>query len=241
VGLQSQGLASIVFVLLTAAGCASVGANDVRAPDPALARCEPELAARLRFLEPRLASHARYARSWWWVWNGVYGGGIAYGSALAATGDGRGERANEAVNAVKSAIGLTRNLLAPPAAREGVEGLEAIDPSHPGACAERLARAEQQLARAAQEAREERRAWLPHLSNLALNLAGALVVAEGFDEGSGWSSGLLGIVVGEIRLWSHPWQAESTLEEYRKRFSTNAGRSGWRTEKRAGREVLVLE
>jgi hypothetical protein len=105
-----------------------------------------------------------------------------------------------------------------------------------------LARAEAQLERAVHDAHAERRSWLPHLGNLALNLAGALVVAEGFDEGSGWGSGALGFVVGEIRIWTYPWQAESTLEEYRERFAPNlAQQPAWRTEQRNGREVLVLE
>lgn len=189
----------------------------MRMPDPALLRCEAHVASRLRFLEPRLDSHARYARRWWWAWNGVFGGGIVFGAASAASADGRGERANQGVDAVKSVIGLAQNVLAPPVAREGVEALRALDPSRPGACAERLARAEDLLARAAQDARG-RRGWRPHLANLALNLAGAVIVAEGFDEGTGWSSGLIGLVVGEIEIWSRPWQAEATLEEYERRF-----------------------
>jgi hypothetical protein len=244
VGPHPLGLAAIPALVLGLAGCAGVGpigAHDRPAPDPALSRCEPELAARLRFLEPELASNAQYARRWWWAWNGVYAGGIVYGSARAATRNGRGDRANEGVNAVKSAIGLSRNLIWPAPALEGAEDLRSIDPSLPGACAERLARAEERLKRAAEDSREERRTWLPHLANLALNLAGALVVAEGFDEGTGYSSGVLGILMGELHIWTHPWQAESTLEEYRERFRSNAGRPAWRTEEIAGREVLILE
>lgn len=210
-------LLALLFALLGATGCATHRASPLRMPDPALDRCEAPVTARLRFLERRLDAHARYARRWWWAWNGVFGGGLAFAAASAATEDGRGARANQAVDAVKSAIGLTQNLVDPPPAREGVEALRAIDPSRPGACAERLARAEDLLARAVHDARR-RRTWRPHLVNLALNLAGALIVAEGFHEGTGYSSGALGIVVGEIEIWSRPWQAEATLEEYERRF-----------------------
>jgi hypothetical protein len=43
-------------------------------------------------------------------------------------------------------------------------------------------------------------------------------VAEGFHEGSGWSSGALGLVVGEIEIWTYPARAEKILEEYRRRY-----------------------
>lgn len=240
---RSFGVLALALAVL-ASGCATLGEErGPIAPDPALARCDGESAARLRFLEPRLAAQARYAGRWWWIWNGVYVGGIGYGAAAAGFGDERGERASDAVDAVKSAIGLGRNLLAPPVAREGVEALRAMDPSRPGACAERLAAAEDLLRRAAHQARQERRSWRAHLGNLALNLAGAIVVAEGFDEGSGWSSGALGFVVGEIRIWTYPWQAERALEDYQRRFPRAIGAAAprWRIESRGERERLVLD
>jgi hypothetical protein len=210
--------AAIAACGLALSGCAALGGGPLPPPDPAIAQCAPPLAARLRFLESHLAEHARYARRWWNAWNGVYVGGIVVSGALAGIEDGRGERADQAVDAAKSVIGLTHNLIDPPTAREGVEPLRAIDTDSPAGCERRLAFAEELLRRHAEDARHERRRWLPHLGNLALNLAGALIVAEGFDEGSGWSSGAIGFVVGEIRIWTYPHQAERTLEEYERRF-----------------------
>lgn len=140
------------------------------------------------------------------------------GGALAGFEDERGERADHAVSAAKSAIGLSRNLLAPPTAKEGVEPLRAIETTSPLGCERRLALAEELLRRHVEDARDERRSWRPHLANLALNLVGALIVAEGYDEGSGWGSGALGFVVGEVRIWTYPAQAQDTLEEYERRF-----------------------
>lgn len=239
---RSLAACSLALAVL-GSGCATLrGEGEPIPPDPALARCDAESAARLRFLEPRLAAQARYAGRWWWTWNAVYVGGIGYGAAAAGFGDERGERADHAVDAVKSAIGLGRNLLVPPVAREGVEALQTLDPRKPGGCAERLAVAEDLLQRAARQAHRERRSWRAHLGNLALNLAGAIVVAEGFDEGSGWGSGALGFVVGEIRIWTYPWQAERALSEYERRFPRAAGaRPRWRTESRGERQMLVLD
>lgn len=233
----------VLALALLGSGCATLrGEGEPIAPDPALASCDAESAARLRFLEPRLAAQARYAGRWWWTWNAVYVGGMGYGAAAAGFGDERGERANDTVNAVKSAIGLGRNLLAPPVAREGVEALQAMDPRRDGGCAERLAAAEDLLHRAARQAHEERRSWRVHLGNLALNLAGAIIVAEGFDEGSGWASGALGIVIGEIRIWTFPWKAQRTLTEYERRFPRPVGAAPrWRMERRGEREILVLD
>jgi hypothetical protein len=203
---------------LAASGCASLGGGPLPAIDPALARCDPAIAARLRFLEPRLADHARYARRWWMAWNGVYAGGIVFSGTMAGIEDGRGERADGVVSVAKSAIGLSENLLAPPTAKTGVEPLRAIATASPRGCERRLALAEELLRRHVADARKQRHSLGPHLENLALNLAGALIVAEGYDEGSGWSSGALGLVVGEIHIWTYPAQAEDTLKEYERRF-----------------------
>lgn len=241
-----MGYALLLALLLLAplgSGCASLGPDQrLPAPDPKLARCDADTASRLQFLESRLESHARYARRWWWAWNGVFGAGIVYGGAVAALEDGRGERADQAVNVVQSAIGLGENLLAPPVVRAGAGALRAIDTGRSGGCAERLAAAEDLLRAAARDAHRQRRGWASHLGNLALNLIGAVVVAEGFHEGSGWGSGAVGIVVGEIRIWTYPWQAERTLEEYEGRFPrTASGKPRWRSERQGERWLLVLE
>jgi hypothetical protein len=144
-------------------------------------------------------------------------------SVQAGFEDDGGERADQVVNAVKSGIGLTRNLVAPPVIRKAPQDLAAIDPAAPDGCARRLARAEEILVRAAEQAQRERRAWLPHLGNLALNLVGAVIVAEGFDEGSGWSSGAIGLAVGEVRIWSYPWHAQETKRDYEQRFPPSLG------------------
>jgi hypothetical protein len=103
-------------------------------------------------------------------------------------------------------------------AKDETLALRRVDHAAPGGCERRVALAEGLLERAAEQARRERRAWLPHLSNLALNLVGAWIVAESFHEGSGWSSGALGLVIGEIRIWTYPSRAERILAEYRRRF-----------------------
>jgi hypothetical protein len=237
-------LAILSAAALAALAAASpVGAKE-RPTDPALERCAGDTGERLRFLERRLDAHRGYADAWWKAWSGVYVGGIVVGGASAGMADDRGERADQIVTAVKAGIGLTRNLLSPPPAREGARELEGIDTSTAAGCAQRLARAQEILQESAAAARRERRSWIPHLANLGLNLAGAVIVAEGFDESSGWTSGAVGFAVGEGRIWSYPWQAGSVLEEYERRFPRSGipqePATSWQLESWGGGARFVL-
>jgi hypothetical protein len=224
-------------------GCATFdeGARLPR-PDGALAACEGRVAARLQYLEPRLAAHASYAQRWWWLWNGVNAGGIVYGATMAGTADDGGERALEVVDATKAAVGLAENLVDPPVLREGMDRVSAIEVASTSGCVARLHAAEELLYAAAEEAQDERRGWVNHIGNLALNLIGAVVVAEGFDESSGWGSGALGLVVGEIQIWSYPWHAEHTVREYERLFPRDElSAPRWRVEEKAGDTVMILD
>lgn len=203
--------------LLVMGASAPVQAGETRT-DPAIERCTGDVGARLRFLEDSLAGDRGYADLWWKGWGSVFVGGIVVQGTRAAFEEEQGKRAEFIVTAVKSGIGLTRALWSPPPARLGASELAGMPTDTDAGCAERLARAEEILRRNAEDSRDERRSWIPHLANFGLNLAGAVIVAEGFDESSGWASGALGFAVGEGRIWSYPWQAVGELEEYERRF-----------------------
>jgi len=188
------------------------------APDPALERCAGDTGARLRFLEASLAGDRRYADLWWKGWSTVFAGGIVVQGTRAGFEGDEGQRADLIVSAAKASIGLARSLWSPPPARLGATELEAMPTATAEDCAERLARAEEILRRNARKTASERRSWIPHAANLGLNLAGAVIVAEGFDEKDGWVSGAIGLAVGEGRIWSYPWQATNALAEYERRF-----------------------
>jgi hypothetical protein len=184
---------------------------------PPGASCTRETAARSSFLEERLEGRRRYADGWWKGWATVHGLGLVVEGTRAGFEDDRGERANQVVSAVKSSIGLARDFIDPPHAKDGADALRAIPATSREACEARLARAEELLRRNADEA-DERYSWKRHLANLGLNLAGAVIVAEVFDEPRGWASGALGFAVGEMQLWSQPWQARRDWEEYQRSF-----------------------
>jgi hypothetical protein len=210
------------------AGAAEPGptAMDARAADAAIptaetvVACDADTTERLRFLEDRLEEGRRYARYWWGGWTGFYGLGTIVTSVQAATENDSGERANDVVSAVKAAFGTARLLYAPPNAKNGADAMRAIPADSPAGCAERLARGEGLLRQNADEARS-RWSWKRHLSVVGINLAGALIVTQAFDEPRGWTSAGIGVGVGEAMIWSHPWGDDSDLAEYERRFAAD--------------------
>ena len=148
------------------------------------------------------------------------------------------------MSAVKAGVGLTDNLLRPTPDKDGTRELRTIPTSDAQGCARRLARAEEILRENAADSHKRRFSWKAHAANLGLNLAGALIVAKGFDEPSGWTSGALGLAVGEGRIWSYPWQAPGVLSEYERRFPKSGvpqpPETSWRIEPWGGGVRVVV-
>lgn len=198
-------------ILVTALAAAPSAAAD-------LARCEADTADRIRFLEERLDARRGYARWWWSGWTSAYGLGTVIQGVRAGIEDDRGRQADYAVSAAKAAFGTTRLLLAPPTARAGADPMRAIDPVDDAACRERLAAGQAALRASAHESRS-RWSWKRHAANVAINVAGGVIVAEGFDESRGWTSAAVGIAVGELMTFSHPWTGDDDLADYERRFA----------------------
>ena len=158
----------------------------------------------------------------------------------AATEDDRGKRADYAVSAGKAAFGTIRLALYPPTARRGADPMRDVPLDHPGACRERLDVGENLLRETAHES-ESRWSWKRHAANVGINVAGGLIVAEGFDESDGWISTGVGIAVGEAMIFSHPWNADDDLAEYQRRFDgRTASRVSWHVLPRQGGARLML-
>ncbi len=187
---------------------------------PDVSACDADTQARLRWITDRLDSRERYADLWWRGWFGFYGIGTVVQATRAGLEDDGGKRADLIVSAVKAAGGTTRLYFSRPVARLGADPLRAEPLSDQAACLERVRQGESLLQQAAKES-GRRWDWKPHLANVAINMAGAVIVTEGFDENEGWDNAAIGIAVGEAMLWSHPWKGRSDLEEYEARFSAD--------------------
>ena len=208
----------VISTILVMGAAASVA----RADDAALAACSAGTAERLRFVEERLDLRRSYAGWWWKGWTGFYGIGAVVQGVRAGTEDDGGRRADYIVSAAKASFGVGRLLLYPPTSKNGADSMRSIAPSDESACRERL-RVGEELLRANAKESAARWSWKRHAANVAINVAGGLIVAKGFDESRGWTSAGIGIAVGEAMTFSHPWKADEDLVEYEEHFGANDG------------------
>jgi hypothetical protein len=166
-----------------------------------------ELDERLAFLEPRLAHEALLAHAWQSSWAMVDLGGLGWGAYQISQ---RPSRVDGIVLAVKSLGGVANLALRP---------LEsAHNPLDTDAPLARLQLAESLLERNARES-DLRYAWKKHVLTMLLNVAGGVVTAVAGDWKRGTQSAALGIAVGELQIWTRPWQAKRDLRDYRRRFT----------------------
>ncbi len=173
-----------------------------------------------------MESRELYADIWWRGWLGFYAAGVVYQSTQAALDDDDGKQADAIVGAVKAVAGVTRLYFTRPTARLGADPLLVDAPASEEACVARVKQGEELLRHAANES-QARWSWKPHAFNVALNLAGALVVTQAFNGSKGWESMGIGIAVGEAMILSHPWKGKSDLEEYQATFSPSVPQSSW--------------
>ena len=195
---------------------------EARADEASLGRCSGGTAERLTFIEQRLEERQPYAKYWWMGWTGFYSLGMVIQSAQAPFEGDDSRQADLVVSAVKASIGVTRLLVWPPASRLGADPMRDVDPVDESACRERLRIGEELMRKNARDS-ESRWDWKRHAANVALNVGGALIVAEAYDDPwRGWRSAGVGIAVGEVFTFSHPWKADDDLAEYESKFGTSA-------------------
>jgi len=177
-------------------------------------------------------------------WTGFYGIGAVVSSVQAGTECDEGKRADYVVSAVKASFGVGRLLLFPPTAKYGADAMRIVDPSDESACRERLRIGEELMRTNARET-ESRWSWKRQAAIIGINVAGGLIVAEGFDEPRGWRSAGIGIGVGEIMTFSHPWKADDDLAEYEQKFGNTPDLSprkiSWGIEPRLGGLALAMQ
>ena len=115
-------------------------------------------------------------------------------------------------------IGTTRFLLDPHPGRIGADPMRAVSGDDRGAKLQRLAVGESQLKRVSQRAQKRLR-WQRHAGSVALNLVGGAFVAGFGDWDDALISTAVGLVVGEVMIFSSPKAAASNLNDYEQRFA----------------------
>jgi hypothetical protein len=190
---------------------------------------DTELDERFAFLSERLDAGRRNAQIWQYGFTSGYSLGVVIGAVQAGLEDGD-ERVSGIVTSAKGAIGAGRLLWDPHPARLGAEPLRALPRASHAERVHALAEAEALVAEIVERA-ESRWTWPRHTGNVALNLAGGAFI-WGFDDvrEAAVSTGV-GILVGEIMIFTTPWRIDADVADYRQHFDL-AGASAlrWRLE-----------
>jgi hypothetical protein len=178
----------VLRVALAAAAALALSAPDVVRADPCV--------ERLEHLGALLDDQARRARMWNWGWTLTFTAASAGQFAAAPLVDDLAQKRSFYVGGAKAAIGvgsaLIRWIPTPRAPEAGDDACAAV------------AEAERALARLAR-AQRGGVSWMRHAEGVALNVGGLLVLGVGYDH---WREAVIstvgGLVVGEIRLLTHP-------------------------------------
>jgi hypothetical protein len=186
---------------------------------PAFAQIsDEEVSERLRFLDARLKANARLSTAWQVGWSGVYGVGMVVQAGRANAAESDAERADLIVSASKAGIGTLSRLLRPPLAMSASQKLRVLPEATPEERLRKLARAEDLLERTARES-DARYSWIAHTTNIGLNVAGGLIVWLGYhDFARAAESAGIGVAVGELSIWTQPWQPKRDWKAYRRRY-----------------------
>jgi hypothetical protein len=176
-----------------------------------------QVAERTDFLIESLESRQRYATRWHRIWVASYSIGLVVGAARAGIADGDGARAEHLVTATKAAIGLVQIYGRPVCDRFGADPILKMPDATEEDRMRRLVAAED-LLNDNGKLDASRWTWLPHLFNAALNLAGAGVLLAIDEPERAGMSGSVGLVFGELYIWTQPKGADRDWHEYRRRF-----------------------
>ena len=140
--------------------------------------------------------------------------GVVVGGLQAGLASNHDDRIPGLVTASKAAIGTTRLLLFPHPGIEGSAPLEIERGSRRETLEARLIAGEAHLLDVEHKARA-RKSWIAHATNVGLNGIGAGVIVGIGNPSDAILNAGVGILFGEIMLWTSPWRGEEDLRDYR--------------------------
>ena len=225
--MRNSGLIALLVLSLLAAPAL---ADDPPAGAPitpnAQGLSDAELDRRIEWLEQTLDAGAGYSKRWQYGWSSGYAVGMVGGAVQAGLTSKNDTRVNAIVTASKALIGTTRLLLTPHPGRLGAQPMRDVVGTNHDAKLQRLAAGEAQLEEVAERA-EKRHRWQRHAGSVALNLiGGGFIFGFGDDTDAAVSIGV-GLVVGELMIWTSPKRAEADLQSYRQQFASTPQDPPW--------------
>jgi hypothetical protein len=177
---------------------------------------DEELEQRTQFISERLDDGQLHSQVWQYGFTAGYSLGVVIGTYQAI--DERNAKDHKMaagiVTATKAAFGVARLLYAPNPGRNGSEAIQAIEGETREDWIARLHTAESELHDVERRA-ESRWDWKRHAGNLAVNGAGAAVIAGLGGSSKAIESGVVGVVVGTIMTFTMPWRGVDDAEDYR--------------------------
>jgi hypothetical protein len=194
---------------------------------PCKARAD-DTGARYAFARDAVETSRVHAETYWLGWILFYAVGAHVQAVRAGVADERGPRADLVVSTVKAVGGVVGLAVRPNLGIRDSSSFERMPANTPAERRARLREAETIMIYNADKL-DNRYAWYRHALNVGVNGAGALIVGLGFDD---WRSGLIsaaiGVAVGELNIFTQPWQPESAIEDYQRRFGALKGAERWR-------------
>jgi hypothetical protein len=178
---------------------------------------EEDMERRLAFIEERLNEGRTSARYWQYGWSGFFAASAAVQGYSAIESNNGDNEVNYTVGAVKSAAGLTLMLLRPLPAVKGAAPLQDMPTHTPKQKTARLTAAKDRLHTNSSRA-QERKSWSRHLTGIAVNLIGSVVIAAFGDTDDAVISGLTGIAINQAHIWSQPSRAIDDFADYEREF-----------------------
>ncbi|MDC3955306.1 hypothetical protein [Polyangium jinanense] len=201
---------------LLVASALSLAASSARAEPPLRAAppSDEEVTRRIAFLQTRLDRGTPAANRWWYGWYTGWSALTVGQGVIAVAVTDPGLRADAAVGAVGSSLGLIPLGLAPFPARHAAADLRAMPESTPEERRKKLARGER-LLRESAESEVLRRKWFNHVLCGTVSTGVGLVLALGYGRPvTGALSATIGIALSEAQIFTMPTAAIDDWKEY---------------------------
>lgn len=239
--MRPHGVGTLLLLALLA-WLAAMPPGTAAEPLPPSARLatlsDAELAARLDFIEPRLAAQRPTGLAWQWGWTVLSFAGTAHHTLGAIDADSKDARVKRLVEAVRGAgkgLGL---LLDPLPARLGAGPMLAVPAEDRAGRLQRLAAGESQLLASGRHAQSRYSLWR-HLRSIALSALGSGLIVTFGDSSDALHTFLVSVALDEAEIWSEPWQPATDLRDYQAAFPGAVGAS-WEVRAMGTGLALVL-
>lgn len=210
--------AALALGAVAALSPAVARADDARPAGSAASRAagvsDDEVTARIEWIQRRLDAGTPAADRWWYGWyTGFTALTVAQALVAGAVTD-PGTRADMAVGAVSSALGVAPLGLFGFRARFAAADLREISGTTLDERRRKLRVAERLLEGAADD-EAFGRSWVSHLAGVGVSVAGGVVLAVGYDRlESGLVSIASGLLLSELTIWTQPTDAIDARREY---------------------------